>query len=317
MSKRKTIIKKKLHNVKPYIEGKKLEEVLKEFKISQPNSHKGQNGRLLVIGGSRLFHAASIWAARCASYFVDIVHYCSTPENNEIMLSLKKRFVSGIVVEKKDMLSYVEEDDCVLVGPGMVRGEIPFSRKKELLNLSFSEILSLKKEYEYTYALTYFLFKNFPEKRFVIDAGALQMMEKDWLLLLKTPAIITPHKKEFESLFGINPESLTKKELVDLAKKYNCAILLKKIEDVITDGKSLAIVKGGNAGLTKGGTGDVLAGLTAAFYTKNNPFISALFSSYLLKKASFELFKEKGYWYNIDDIIETCPKVLKKIFNGL
>ena len=50
------------------------------------NSHKGENGRLLVIGGSKLFHASIFWAADVASKIVDLVHFSSpTEENNDLV----------------------------------------------------------------------------------------------------------------------------------------------------------------------------------------------------------------------------------------
>ena len=67
----------------------KLESILKQIYIPAGDSHKGQNGRLLVIGGSRLFHAASLWALEVASRIVDLVHYSSVEENNEIVQHLK------------------------------------------------------------------------------------------------------------------------------------------------------------------------------------------------------------------------------------
>src|SRR3989338_8813397 len=93
-----------LNSIKPF---------LKSIHLPQPNSHKGQNGRILVIGGSTLFHSASLWAAEIASHFVDMVHYASTVENNEIFLSLKKKFRNGIVVPKKDISLYAKEDDAI------------------------------------------------------------------------------------------------------------------------------------------------------------------------------------------------------------
>ncbi len=307
----------KLENEEVKVEGIELRKVLEKLYLPPKDSHKGQNGRLLVIGGSRLFHAASIWAARIASYFVDIVHYSSTRENNQVFLSLKKKFLSGIVVEKKDLLSYIEEDDCVLIGPGMVRGKVSEARRKKLLRLSFSSILKLKNEAEYTFALVHFLLKNFTEKRFVIDAGALQMLEVEALKGLKKKPILTPHKKEFERVFGINADSLQKEEFIGLAKEFNCVILLKRVEDWITDGESFVKVKGGNAGLAKGGTGDVLAGLVSSFYTKNGPLISAVLASYFVKSAAYQLFERKAYWYNIDDIIEAIPEILARFLHGL
>lgn len=275
------------NSIKPFVE---------KLNLPQSNSHKGQNGRLLVIGGSSLFHSASIWAAEIASHFVDIVHYSSTVENNEIFLSLKKKFRNGIVVAQKDLNDYIKEDDAILIGPGMMREG---------------------KEGEYTYNLTKSLIVNFPNKRFVFDGGALQMMEPDWLLNLKIKPILTPHQKEFSRLFGADIEKLAideKAKIVqELAKKYTCVILLKAITDIISDGEKTFFVEGGDAGLTKGGTGDLLAGMTAAFYTKNNPMESAIISSYILKKSGEKLFEKKKYWYNVDDLIDSVPITLANL----
>ena len=274
-------------------------ELVKSFlsKLTLPNvnSHKGQNGRVLIIGGSSLFHSASLWAAEVASHFCDMVHYSSTKENQEIFLSLKKKFQNGIIVPQEKLMEYVKEDNVILVGSGMVReGE----------------------EAKYTRDLTKTLITDFPEKQFVFDAGALQTMDKEWLLKLKTPAVITPHQKEFETLFGepILDLPLEKKteKVQSLAKKYNTTILLKAIIDIISDGKEVYLIEGGNAGLTKGGTGDILAGLTTALSTSGQPLISAISASVLLKKTGEKLFQSKGYWYNVDNIIEAIPEVLKE-----
>lgn len=278
-------------------DSKLIKSFTNNFYLPPANSHKGKNGKILIIGGSSLFHSASLWAAEVTSHFVDIVHYSSTIENNQVFLSLKKKFHNGIVVSQKDILNYVKEDDSVLIGPGMVRGEC--------------------EEAKYTRSLTKSIIENYPEKKIVIDAGALQMMDKTWLLKLKTQAIITPHQKEFEKLFGINITKLSlekkQKQVTTIAKEYRITILLKAVVDIISDGEKTIIIDGGNAGLTKGGSGDVLAGLATAFYAKNNPITSAVLASYFLKKTSEELFKEKGYWYNISDIIGKLPSVMEKI----
>jgi NAD(P)H-hydrate epimerase len=101
-----------------------IEPFIKQLHIPKPNSHKGQNGKLLIIGGSSLFHAASLWSTAIASRIVDIVHYCSAKENEQVFINLKSKFVDGIVVKQKDLKHYLEEDDCILVGPGMIRGEV-------------------------------------------------------------------------------------------------------------------------------------------------------------------------------------------------
>ena len=270
-----------------------IKSIFNKINLPQPNSHKGQNGRVLIIGGSSLFHSASLWAAEVASHFVDMVHYSSTKENEEIFLSLKKKFHNGIIVPQEKLMEYVKEDDAILVGSGMMRdGE----------------------EAKYTFNLTKSLIENFPDKQFVFDAGSLQIMKPEWLLNLKKPAVITPHQKEFEKLFGQPILNLTIEEktkmVEEAAKKYKAIILLKAVVDIISDGKQTYVVEGGNAGLTKGGTGDILAGLTTALSATNQALISAVSSSILLKVTGDKLFQSKGYWYNIDNIIELIPEVL-------
>ncbi|MFA6080858.1 MAG: NAD(P)H-hydrate dehydratase [Patescibacteria group bacterium] len=274
---------------------KLVKSFLSKLSLPKPNSHKGQNGKVLIIGGSSLFHSASLWAAEVASHFVDMVHYSSTEENQKIFLSLKKKFHNGIIISKEKITDYVKEDNTILIGSGMVREGT---------------------EAEYTSDLVKSLIENFSEKQFVMDAGALQVMRADWLTELKTPSIITPHQKEFEKLFGISifDKSLIEKEKIvkETAKKFKTIILLKAIVDIISDGSDVYLVEGGNAGLTKGGTGDILAGLTAALSTTNPALASAVISSILLKKTGERLFQSKGYWYNIDNIIEMIPEVLKE-----
>ncbi|MEK9169794.1 MAG: ADP/ATP-dependent (S)-NAD(P)H-hydrate dehydratase [Patescibacteria group bacterium] len=193
-------------------------------------------------------------------------------------------------------MDYVKEDDAILVGSGMMREGA---------------------EAKYTFDLTKSLIENFPDKRFIFDAGALQVMEPDWLLKLKTPAIITPHQKEFEKLFdvSIHRSNIEEKfELVQtMSRKYKVTILLKAITDIISDGNEVYLVEGGNAGLTKGGTGDILAGLTTALSSNNSALTSAVTASLLLKKTGEKLFHSKGYWYNVGNIIEMIPEVLKEI----
>ncbi|MBI4009404.1 NAD(P)H-hydrate dehydratase [Candidatus Roizmanbacteria bacterium] len=294
--------------------GKAVRAFLKYIHIPKPNSHKGQNGKALVIGGSSLFHSASIWAAEIASHLVDMVHYSSTQENNEIFLSLKKKFRNGMVVRQEELLEYVKEDDVILVGPGMMRGKIT-NDKLQMTN--FKDILKTQDEPTYTYHLTKYLLEHFPDKKFVIDAGALQVIKPEWLLRRKVKTIITPHQGEFKKLFNIDlsdKNDQQKSEIVaEYAKKFDCLILLKAIKDFISDGAEGAVVEGGNSGLTKGGTGDILAGLTASFYAKSGPFESAILSSFLLKRTADELFLKKGYWYNISDIIESLPSILNTI----
>jgi hydroxyethylthiazole kinase-like uncharacterized protein yjeF len=251
---------------------------VKKLTVPARGSHKGQNGRLLIIGGSHLFHAASLWALTVASRIVDLVHYSSVPENNAIVHEEKKEFRNGIVVPRGELDPYIREDDVILIGPGMTRDAE-------------------------TETITNKLFKKYPEKQWVIDAGSLQMMD---LALIPKHAILTPHHGEFAHAFG-------DADVTEVAKKYHCIVLLKGDRDVASDGNEMRVIEGGNPGMTKGGTGDVLAGLIAALACKNDPFLATIAGSYINKKAGDELYKKVGPYFNATDLANQIPVTMKEV----
>ncbi len=253
-------------------------KVLKQLYRPPKNSHKGENGKLLVIGGSELFHAASMWALEAASRIADMVFYSSVPVNEAIVKKQKERFHDGIVVPQGKVEEYINEADCVLIGPGM-------ERTKE------------------TKAKTDGLLKQYPEKKWVIDGGALQVMDKN---LLNSRMIITPHHQEYKILFG-------EEKIEMMAKKYQCTIVLKGREDVICDSKQCLINQTGNEGMTKGGTGDVLAGLIAALYCKNEAFLASSCGTYLNGLAGDRLYAMVGPYFNASDLVRELPKAMKQV----
>lgn len=290
--------------------------------LSLPNkeSHKGNNGKVLVVGGSSLFHGAVLWSAEIASHIVDMVHVASTKENNEIIRAIKIAWQSGMVIPQKDIPLYAKEDDVLLIGNGMMRWDTEKPQLRTVKEKSWDQILTISNEGEFTHACVHYLMNHFPDKRFVFDAGALQMMEKEWLTTLHVKAVLTPHQKEFMTLFGIDVRTMDLEEKVqvveEMATKYNCIILLKAIDDIATDGKKTIVVRGGNAGLTKGGTGDILAGLVAALSVHSDTLTAAVVASYLLKRTADSLFEMKGYWYSVRDIITTLPELFHALSQG-
>jgi len=268
------------------------------MKLPDAKSHKGQNGKLLIIGGSSLFHSASLWAAELASHFVDMVHYASTEENAQIFINLKTKFTNGIVVGQKDIPHYTREDDVVLIGPGMMR------RDKNTPD----------DEAKYTKEITRLVLTSSPDKKVVCDAGALHEIDTHLLKGRSAKVIVTPHQIEFAALFGtdLSSKSDDEKERIvqEAAKENDCVIIMKSTTDYVSDGTSSFRIEGGNAGLTKGGSGDVLSALIASLYTKNDALTSCVLGSYLIKTAADKLFDTVGYWYNIDDLIKAIPSVL-------
>lgn len=281
-------------------------EILKKLYIPLASSHKGQNGKLLIIAGSELFHAPLLWTLKVASRIVDMVFFSSTLENNAIA---KKEFRDGIVVKRDKIEDYIQEADCILIGPGLPR--------KEGQEVGDDD----------TKELTERLLKKYPHKKWVIDGGSLQTIDPS---LIPQNAILTPHAREFEKLFEsriMNQESRGDKNhnslfmihdsiVGEMAKQYNCTILLKGEGDIVCDKEQCVKISGGNAGMTKGGTGDVLAGLAAALYCKNDdPFLAASAASYINKKAGESLFKKVGYYFNSSDLADEIPYTMKRLLS--
>src|SRR3989344_4183995 len=137
--------------------------LLKNLYQPASDSHKGQNGRLLIIGGSQLFHAASLWSLTIASRIVDMVFYSSVTENNEIVARAKEEFRNGIVVPRGKIDDYINEVDCVLIGPGFPRPD------------------GWEEGDDDTKELTEKLFTKYPDKKWVIDGGSLQVINPETL----------------------------------------------------------------------------------------------------------------------------------------
>lgn len=253
-----------------------LNNYISQIVLTKADSRKGENGRVLIIGGSKLFHAASAWSATMAAKIVDMVHFSSpTIENNDLMrVRAKELFWEGIVVDWSDIGHYIEEDDCILIGPGMERAE----ETKKIVN----ELLS-----------------KYPDKKWVVDGGALQEVDPS---LLNSNMIVTPNFKEMELLRDKIPTGVT--------------VLEKGVVDKIYDGSDSVEISGGSAGMTKGGTGDVLAGLVAGLYAKSPAMAACVVASQVNKKAGEELEKTMGSFFSAVDLIPQVQKHLGMILSG-
>ena len=255
------------------------------------------NGQVTIIGGSKLFHGAPLLSLKVASRIVDMVFF-ATPEKSVGYVSeqIKSQLFSFIWIPWEDVDAYIEKSDAVLIGPGFMRFESEHSAK------NIEHRRSLDGEGIKTREITENFLKKFPNKRWVIDAGSLQVVDPE---LLPKGCIVTPNKKEYKILFGnTNPG--------DAAKKYKCYISLKGAISYVYSPDDVIEVRGGNQGMTKAGTGDVLAGLTVALLAKNDPFLAASSASYIVKRAADELHKKFGVNYNADDLADKIPSTFKR-----
>ncbi|MEM3167291.1 MAG: NAD(P)H-hydrate dehydratase [Candidatus Anstonellales archaeon] len=241
-----------------------------------PASHKGQNGVALIIGGGRKYHGSAVLAVLAASRFVDLLYFYSPSKMPYFFV--RKATPCVICISKNELGTHIKRADCILIGPGMDKTK----QTKSLVR----QVLSTKKSC-------------------ILDATALRIVEKKYL---HNKATLTPNVREFEFLFGEKP---TKQSVSFCAKQYNCNILLKGKKDTIatSDGK-LYIIKGGNAGMTKGGTGDTLAGLLCALLCKNKTLYALLAASCANKKAGEMLARKYGLNYSALDVANELPKTL-------
>lgn len=289
-----------------------VSELIHQLYVPLPHSHKGQNGKVLVVGGSSLFHAASLWALKTASRLVDMVFYSSIPENNDIVKACKMEFHDGIVVPRANLAEYVAEADCILVGVGQMRQEKGKSQAPDI-DLPLPKINNLPNEGEQTFYLTRFLLTHFPNKKFVLDAGALQELKLGWLKKLTATPILTPHHEELSRLARNNGFATTG-DFLNFWQEAALGILLLKGEndEIFLPDKEKVHVAGGNAGMTRGGTGDVLAGLVAGLYATNEAKLSAILGSFFNKKAGEDLADKVGFNFNASDLSDQLPLTMKR-----
>jgi len=246
------------------------------------NSHKRQNGCLLIIAGSDKYHGSLIYALKSASRVVGLIYVLSTKDNQQLVGKLKEQTAAFIPVSRIKEA----EVDAILVGPGL--GQSPRTRRlvKQVLDSG---------------------------QKAVLDADALNILDSKLKEKLGPNHILTPHHGEFKRVFQLAP---TAANLRAMAKRYHCYIALKGPEDLVADpAGNLTTHKINNAGMAKGGSGDVLAGLTAALFCKNSASLSAQAALFATDQAGKELFKTRKYFYDSEDLGEQLPKTLAKLFS--
>ncbi|AEC51773.1 hypothetical protein PNA2_0856 [Pyrococcus sp. NA2] len=267
-----------------------------KFAYVRKGEHKGQNGKLLIIGGSENYYGAPLLAAKAAKHLVDLV-FLLVPESVAEKIvdpDLIVRKVKGENLSSKHVnyaLELAKKVDAIVLGPGIGLSDETREFVKELVERI--------------------------DKPTVIDADGLKIVSEFKEILRSKNVILTPHAGEFKILFGEEvPEELTKRgELVkEKAKEFECTILLKGRYDVISDGEIWLYNKTGNRGMTTGGTGDVLAGTVGAFLSLRNSTIrAAAAGAFLVGFAGDLVMEEKGEAFTASDVVEKIPIALKKI----
>ena len=258
---------------------------------------KGDNGRVLVIGGSEDYigspFLAGIAALRSGVDWVTI----AAPE--KVAFSINS-FSPDIITKKvsgdfftwdnvHEMLEFSEKFDVILIGNGI-------------------GLEAGTKDF-----VTEFV-KHCPKPK-VVDADALKLLSG--CVKEIDNAILTPHSKEFEILTGEKlPEKIElKADLLQLFAKKRLVFLLKGKTDIIADKENVKYNTTGNNGMTIAGTGDVLAGLAAGLLAQSvsaDFFDSAYHAAFINGKLGDYLLKKKGYGFTASDMIPLIPEIKRK-----
>lgn len=262
------------------------------------DAHKGDSGRVLVVGGGPYTGAPAFTGMAAMRSGVDLT-FVATPEASSLAVAIYSpniivRPLEGDILTE-DHVSYLLElvkgADVVAVGPGLGNAPETIEAVQELIRRT--------------------------DKPLVIDADAIGACGSSPKILKSKAGVITPHAGEFKKLTGktVHPDDQDKRRAAvkEAASKLKMTILLKGPVDVISDGAFTKLNRVHNDAMTVGGTGDVLTGIVAGMIAqKASPFAAARIGAFAAGVAGNLAFEEKSYGLLATDVIEKIPFVLRR-----
>ncbi len=269
-------------------------------------ANKYEHGNVLVLGGSTDYKGApllsgiaaenALAALKTGSGYVTVMSpKGASGDSNKALPELIVRNTSKEQLSDSDVIDMARtKHDAIVIGPGLSQDYIGYEQLKALLKLERD--------------------KN---RKIVIDASAIRMLARHKELIGKD-MILTPHIGEFKQLSGIDlsKHSMDSKinVAVDFAKNYDCTLVLKGNETIITDGKVLKINKSETPTLGTMGTGDVLSGIIASYIAINKGMVfeSAVAGVYVHSTIGDRLYKEVGLHATAYDVAMAIPNVIKE-----
>ncbi|MCL4429615.1 MAG: NAD(P)H-hydrate dehydratase [Chloroflexi bacterium] len=274
-------------------------------KPRSPSAHKGDFGRLLVIGGSQVYSGAptlvSLAALRTG---VDIV-YLAAPEKTAYAISSMSPDLITIKLDgdnlkptsMETLKPYLSMVDAVAMGPGL--GLNPETSK--FVKACVDEVEKAKKP-------------------LLLDADGLKAFAK-FKRALKVPLVLTPHAGEYAILTGEElPETQEERvaQIQKNAKKLNATFLVKGKVDIVCDAERAKLNFTGNPGMTVGGTGDVLSGIVGGLMAQGvDAFEAAVTGAFVNGAAGDFVAGEIGFHMVATDIIDWIPRVLDEPMSHL
>ncbi|MGD0057599.1 MAG: NAD(P)H-hydrate dehydratase [Methanomassiliicoccales archaeon] len=267
------------------------------YPIPGKDSHKGENGRVLIIGGGPYTGAPALAGLSAYRIGVDLVHIATPVMSYYPIACYSPNFIvhrlsgDNLLERDLDLLRMLSRKvDSVLIGPGA--GDHPDT---------YLTIQRFVREFD---------------KPIVIDADGIGAVSKDLSVLKGKTGVITPHAMEFKTLSGITlPENYDARiePVREFANKISMTILLKGRVDVVSDGERVKLNRTGNAAMSVGGTGDVLAGQVVGLISKGvDPYDAARISAFTNGFAGDLAYEQLGFSLLATDVIDKIPPVLKR-----
>ena len=268
----------------------------KNLKITIPkrksNSHKGLNGRVLIIAGSKGLGGAGIMASEASLYSGAGLVTLYTHESNVEASLIRNPEVMASGISKFFPIS--ENFNVILYGPGMQNDEWSNKMQEQLHNLP-------------------------KESNLIIDAGGLQHL-KDQNLTISNKTILTPHPGEASNLLGIPiPEIQQNREETAriISEKFHAScVILKGNKTVVyfKDKKEAFVCLDGGPELSTGGTGDILCGVIGSLLAQGLSLYEASLLGVAVHAKAGEIFSDKygEIGLNATAIIPIIRKLLNK-----
>ena len=261
------------------------------------NSRKGDNGTVLVVGGSYIYHGAPILSSLAALRAGADLVYTSVPKiNAQATRAASPNLIVLPLVDSK----------LTRGAANKLLGQIPHGLDSATIGmgLAVKDLESLKT-----------LIKPLLSRDVKLSLDASALVSGILPLISNKNVVVTPHAGEFKRLFGEVPSNSIKEriKLVEkYAKNHGLTILLKGPTDVISDGKKTFLNPKKTPAMTVGGTGDVLSGITAAFLARNkNPLEAASAAAFVNGLAGKQVQRKLGLHMAASDLIDVLPTVLK------
>ena len=273
-------------------------EVLIAQKPRYLKAHKGDSGRLLVIGGNEVFSGAPTLVSLAALRTGTDIVYLAAPERTARAISSISPDLITIKLEGDHLnphnidtiKPYLGRVDAIVIGPGLGLN----AETSKFVKVCVDEIEKA-------------------DKPLLLDADGLKAFAK-FKRALKSPVILTPHAREYAILTGKElPENNEEKiiEIQKAAKQLNAVLLVKGKVDIVSDGERSKLNFTGNPGMTVGGTGDALSGVVGGLLAQNvEPFEAAVAGAFVNGAAGNFVESEIGYHMMATDLLDWIPKVL-------